>query len=90
MQPGFEKRHSESKANESDEALFSHMVLKPLTPEQLFDSLLTATSAHKAGGAGDTTARRDAWIAFSAWREESRTCAETCKGARHRCRSTTR
>ena len=39
-----------TKANEKDETLFSHMALKPMTPEQLFDSLLTATSAHKAGG----------------------------------------
>ena len=33
-----------NKGNEKDEALFSHMQLKPMTPEQLFDSLLTATS----------------------------------------------
>ena len=39
-----------TKANEKDETLFSHMALKPMTPEQLFDSLLTATAAHKAGG----------------------------------------
>ena len=28
---------------------FSQMQLKPMTPEQLFDSLLTATPAHRAG-----------------------------------------
>ena len=39
-----------TKDNEKDETLFSHMTLKPMTPEQLFDSLLTATAAHKAGG----------------------------------------
>ena len=38
-----------TKENEKDETLFSHMALKPMTPEQLFDSLLTATAAHKAG-----------------------------------------
>jgi hypothetical protein len=48
-------------SNEKDETLFSHMTLKPLTPEQLFDSLLVATAAHKAGG-GDNTARRNEWL----------------------------
>ena len=47
--------------NEKDEALFSHMSLKPLTPEQLFDSLLVATAAHKAGG-GDNAAKRARWL----------------------------
>jgi hypothetical protein len=50
-----------TKANEKDEILFSHMALKPMTPEQLFDSLLTATAAHKTGG-GDTDKKRDAWL----------------------------
>jgi hypothetical protein len=50
-----------TKANEKDEILFSHMALKPMTPEQLFDSLLTATAAHKTSG-GDTDKRRDAWL----------------------------
>ncbi len=48
-------------ANEKDEVLFSHMVLKPMEPEQLFESLLVATSAHKAGGADDEKSRR-AWL----------------------------
>jgi hypothetical protein len=48
--------------NEKDETLFSHMALKPMTPEQLFDSLLTATMAHKAGGADDSGKKRDAWL----------------------------
>ena len=43
-----------TKGNEKDETLFSHMTLKPMTPEQLFDSLLTATAAHKAGTATPT------------------------------------
>ena len=50
-----------TKSNEKDETLFSHMNLKPMTPEQLFDSLITATSAHKTGGA-DTTRKRDEWM----------------------------
>jgi hypothetical protein len=51
-----------NKSNDKDETQFSHMTLKPLTPEQLFDSLLTATSAHKAGGEGDAGKRREAWL----------------------------
>ncbi len=51
-----------TKANEKDETLFSHMALKPLTPEQLFDSLLTATAAHQAGGADNSEKQRDAWL----------------------------
>jgi Protein of unknown function (DUF1549)/Protein of unknown function (DUF1553) len=51
-----------TKYNDKDESLFSHMTLKPMTPEQLFDSLLVATSAHKAGGGGDNDQRREAWM----------------------------
>lgn len=51
-----------TKENEKDETLFSHMALKPMTPEQLFDSLLAATSAHKAGGDGDAAKKRDQWL----------------------------
>jgi hypothetical protein len=50
-----------TKNNEKDETLFSHMALKPMNPEQLFESLLVATSAHKVGG-GDNDNRRDAWL----------------------------
>ncbi len=51
-----------TKGNEKDERLFSQMQLKPMTPEQLFDSLLTATAAHKAGGGDDGNKQRDAWL----------------------------
>lgn len=51
-----------TKQNEKDETLFSHMTLKPMTPEQLFDSLLMATAAHKAGGGEDQSKRRDQWL----------------------------
>ncbi len=51
-----------TKQNEKDETLFSHMLLKPMTPEQLFDSLITATSAHKAGGDSNATGKRDEWL----------------------------
>jgi Protein of unknown function (DUF1553)/Protein of unknown function (DUF1549) len=51
-----------AKASDKEEGLFSQMQLKPMTPEQLFDSLLTATSAHKAGSSDDGNRRRDAWL----------------------------
>jgi hypothetical protein len=51
-----------SKQNEKDETLFSHMALKPMTPEQLFDSLLTATAAHKAASGEADDNKRDAWL----------------------------
>ena len=51
-----------TKANEKDETLFSHMTLKPMTPEQLFDSLLTATNAHKAGGEDVSGKKREQWL----------------------------
>jgi hypothetical protein len=51
-----------TRANEKDETLFSHVTLKPMTPEQLFDSLLTATSAHKAGGDNDADRKRNQWL----------------------------
>jgi hypothetical protein len=51
-----------TRPNEKEEGLFHTMQLKPMSPEQLFDSLLTATMAHR-GGAGDQNGRRrDAWL----------------------------
>jgi hypothetical protein len=52
---------SSTKANEKDETLFSHMNLKPMSPEQLFDSLIAATAAHKTGG-GDNEGKRSEWL----------------------------
>lgn len=51
-----------AKGDEKDEGLFTAMPLRPMSPEQLFDSLLTATSAHKAGASDDGHQRRDAWL----------------------------
>lgn len=51
---------TKTKSNELDETLFSHMVLKPMTPEQLFDSLLTSTDAHKTSA--DMDKKRDTWL----------------------------
>src|SRR5262249_26125742 len=50
------------KSGEKEEGLFSRMQLKPMTPEQLFDSLLTATMAHRTGAGEDPDRRRDAWM----------------------------
>ena len=38
------------------------MQLKPMTPEQLFDSLMTATRAHRAGSGDEDHRKRDAWL----------------------------
>lgn len=51
-----------TKSNELDDSLFSHMGVKPMTPEQLFDSLLVATAAHKAGGDASDDRRRERWM----------------------------
>jgi hypothetical protein len=51
-----------TKGSEKDDGLFASMPLRPMSPEQLFDSLLAATSAHKAGAADDGERRRDAWL----------------------------
>jgi hypothetical protein len=51
------------KANEKDEeGLFSVAQLKPMTPEQLFDSLLTATNAHRGGSTEGSQRKRDSWL----------------------------
>ena len=52
----------EDKGGDKDEGLFSQMQLKPMSPEQLFDSLLTATMAHRAGSGDDGNRKRDAWM----------------------------
>ena len=47
--------------NQSDDQLFSHTMVKVLSPEQLFDSLATITGAEKAAAArvkGDANAKR--------------------------------
>lgn len=44
--------------------LFSHMYVKTMTAEQLYDSLLVATNAHQAGQSGyeQAQAQRDRWL----------------------------
>jgi hypothetical protein len=50
------------KGAEKEEGLFNAMQLRPMAPEQLFDSLLTATNAHRAGNGTQSDQKRDAWL----------------------------
>ena len=45
-----------------DETFFSRMLLKAMTPEQLFDSLMTATDARVAQGKVSRAQLRQAWL----------------------------
>jgi hypothetical protein len=59
-----------SKKNEKDNpaagetALFTHVYVKPMTAEQLYDSLIIATNAHKSGRAGweQSEKQRQQWL----------------------------
>jgi len=53
---------TKTKGTDNGEGLFTQMQLKPMTPEQLFDSLLTATMAHRAGSSDEGNRRRTAWL----------------------------
>jgi len=44
------------------EGYFHRMKLKPMTPEQLFESLLVVTRAHEMGGPDESDKRRDRWL----------------------------
>jgi Protein of unknown function (DUF1549)/Protein of unknown function (DUF1553) len=48
--------------DKDDEGLFTSAQLKPMTPEQLFDSLLTATMAHRGGSTEGSQRKREAWL----------------------------
>jgi hypothetical protein len=59
-----------AKKNEADNpaageaALFSHLYIKPMTAEQLYDSLIVATNAHKSGRSGweQSERQRQQWL----------------------------
>jgi hypothetical protein len=53
---------AKTKPGDKEEGLFSQMQLKPMSPEQLFDSLLTATRANQAGSGDEDHRKRDAWM----------------------------
>lgn len=47
-----------------ESALFTHVYVKPMTAEQLYDSLIVATNAHKSGRSGweQAEAQRHQWL----------------------------
>jgi hypothetical protein len=51
-----------NRSNAQDDTLFGHYPLKPMSPEQLFDSLITATSAHKTAGGPASDETRSRWL----------------------------
>jgi hypothetical protein len=51
-----------AKGVEKEEGVFNYMQLRPMTPEQLFDSLLTATTAHRAGSGVQSDQKRSEWL----------------------------
>ena len=58
----YQQSSIKTKPSQKDEGLFCQMQLKPMSPEQLFDSLLTATRAHRAGSGDEDHRKRDAWL----------------------------
>ncbi len=50
------------KGADKEEGLFNSAQLRPMSPEQLFDSLLTATNAHRAGNGTQSDRKRDSWL----------------------------
>jgi hypothetical protein len=58
----YQQSSIKTKPAEKEEGLFCQMQLKPMSPEQLFDSLLTATRAHRAGSGDEDHRKRDAWL----------------------------
>ena len=58
----YQQSSVKAKPTEKEEGLFCQMQLKPMTPEQFFDSLLTATRAHRSGAGDEEHKKRDAWL----------------------------
>ena len=50
------------KGADKEEGQFTSMQLRPMSPEQLFDSLLTATSAHRTGSGSQSDQKRNGWL----------------------------
>lgn len=70
-----------TRQNQEDDTLFSHFPLKPMTPEQLFDSLITATSAHTTAGEVSDQLRRQWSAQFTvAFGNDEATEASTFQG----------
>ena len=60
----FNANNEIDKPSAGEVPLFSHMYVKTLTAEQLYDSLIVATGAHKAGQSGyeQAQAQRERWL----------------------------
>jgi hypothetical protein len=58
---GYQASSIRAKGSEKEDGLFNSMALRPMSPEQLFDSLLVATHAHRAGGDG-ADRNREEWM----------------------------
>jgi hypothetical protein len=58
----YQASSSRVKGADKEDGLFNVMALRPMSPEQLFDSLLTATGAHKAGSGAADDKKRETWL----------------------------
>lgn len=58
------KKNSQDNPAIGEAALFTHVYVKPMTAEQLYDSLIVATNAHKSGRSGweQAEVQRHAWL----------------------------
>ncbi len=58
------KKNSQDNPAIGETALFTHVYVKPLTAEQLYDSLIVATNAHKSGRSGweKSESKRQEWL----------------------------
>lgn len=81
---GTEKNVADS-AEEGDAPLFSRMYVKPLTAEQLFDSLISSTRADQSGVEtwSDAAARRKEWLGqfYTALQNEENSDSTTFDGS---------
>jgi len=58
------KKNERDNPGAGETALFSHMYVKPMSAEQLYDSLIVATNAHRAGRGGweESERQRQQWL----------------------------
>jgi hypothetical protein len=61
MSRAYQLSSMKAKGSDKEEGLFNQMQLKAMSPEQLFDSLMTATRAHHSGSGDPDHRKRDAW-----------------------------
>lgn len=57
-------KNSQDNPGAGETALFSHMYIKPMRAEQLYDSLIVATNAHRSGRSGweESERQRQQWL----------------------------